>query len=243
MVAEQTKLDSIEIEVKGLNSLVSHVDKEAERRLITLLSKTIPDANFFTEEETVEQQSTGLRWIIDPLDGTTNFLHGLPHFSISVALAEDDELLIGVVLECTSDACFYAWKGGGAFLNDKAISVTKTSELADSLLATGFPYYDYSRTPSFLKVLEFFMRKTRGLRRFGSAALDLAFVAAGKFDGYFEYGLNPWDVAAGIILVEEAGGKVTDFSMDQKALSGVEILASNSQLHEKLYQQIKQMVP
>ncbi len=228
------------VEEKDLNSLVSYVDKETEKLLIDGLSKLIPSSVFFTEEETVERQEGEWRWIIDPLDGTTNFLHQLPVFSVSVALQHHEETVIGIVYEVNRDECFYAWKDGGAWMNDHPISVSPTSKLSASLLATGFPYYDYDRMKAYLEVLTFFMQHTRGLRRLGSAAVDLAYVACGRFEGFYEYSLNAWDVAAGVLLVQEAGGKVTDFKGGGDYLFGRELISSNEKLHEDLLRVIQQ---
>lgn len=227
------------IEEKDLNSLVSYVDKETEKRLIEELSKLIPAAVFFTEEETVERQEGEWRWIIDPLDGTTNFLHQLPIFSVSVALQHQQETVLGLVYEVNRDECFYAWKGGGAWMNDRPIQVSPTSELSASLLATGFPYYDYDRMEAYLEVLKHFMQNTRGLRRLGSAAVDLAYVACGRFEGFYEYSLNAWDVAAGVLLVQEAGGQVTDFKGGSDYLFGRELISTNTKIHAALLKVIQ----
>ncbi len=223
-----------QIETKDLNSLVSYVDKTAEEILVAGLKKRTPKAAFLTEEETVDQVKGDVRWIIDPLDGTTNFLHGVPVFAISVGLEIDGELVMGLVQEVNRTESFYAWKNGGAYLNGKAIQVSSADQLADSLLATGFPYYDFSRSEDYLKVLGQFMQKTRGLRRLGAAAIDLAFVACGRFEAFFEYGINTWDVAAGIVLVQEAGGELTDFSGGKKFLTGEEIIATNGKITQEL---------
>ena len=217
-----------EIETKALNSLVSYVDKEAETQLVRGLQKILPEAVFLTEEETVEQKEGIYRWIIDPLDGTTNFLHQLPFFSISVGLEHKGQLVMGIIYEPIRRECFYGWKGGGAFLNGSPIQVSNTAKLSDALLATGFPYYDYSGIKAYLSALEKFMASSRGIRRLGSAALDLAYVACGRFDAFFEYSLNPWDVAAGAFLVTEAGGRVTDFSGGDDFLYGKQIIAANT---------------
>lgn len=236
---ELGKVQNQAIETKSLNSLVTYVDQTAEEMLVEQLRILTPDATFLTEEETIKNQSSDLRWIIDPLDGTTNFLHGVPVFAISVALEQNGELVLGLIQEVNRKENFYAWKNGGAYLNGQPIRVSQKADLADSLLATGFPYYDFSRTAAYLKVLEGFMRGTRGLRRMGAAAIDLAFVACGRFDGFFEYGIHTWDVAAGIVLIEEAGGRVTDFSLGNLHLSGKEVLASNGHLHDTLLAQVK----
>lgn len=222
-----------EIEVKSLNSLVSYVDKTAEERLVSRLSELLPNSTFLTEEETIAPQEGEYQWIIDPLDGTTNFLHQLPFFAVSVALRQNETIVLGIVYEVNRQECFSAWKGGGAFLNGKKIGVSKTTLLADSLISTGFPYWDYDRMAPYLVVFQHFMKNTRGIRRFGAAAADLAYVACGRFDMFFEYSLNAWDVAAGILLVEEAGGKVSDFRGGPDHLFGGEILAASPAIFDE----------
>jgi myo-inositol-1(or 4)-monophosphatase len=230
---ELGKVSSGEIEEKSLNSLVSYVDKTAEEQLVKGLSGILPEAGFITEEETVAQESKSFNWIIDPLDGTTNFLFQIPVFSVSVALEQAGELVVGMVYEINRDECFYGWKGGGAFLNEQLIKVSGRETLAQSLIATGFPYYDYSKTPPYMEVLTTFMQSTRGIRRLGSAAVDLAYVACGRFDAFYEYSLHIWDVAAGILLVREAGGVVSDFQGEEKNLDGEEIIAANPSVYEE----------
>ena len=236
---EKGKVTRGEIENKSLNSLVSYVDKTAEELLVKGLGELLPEAVFLTEEETVKTQRGDLRWIIDPLDGTTNFLHSLPIFSISVALQWKNETIMGIVYEINQDECFYAWKSGGAFLNGKPITISKTDDLADALIATGFPYYDYDRIPGYLQILSEMMAKTRGIRRLGSAAVDLVYVACGRFDAFFEYSLNVWDVAAGAFIVQEAGGKVTDFRGGDDFLYGREIVATSAGVEEAFFKYIE----
>ncbi|MGB0807246.1 MAG: inositol monophosphatase family protein, partial [Salibacteraceae bacterium] len=195
------------VETKSLNSLVSFVDKTAEIQLVKQLGELIPEAGFIAEEGTSTKIGKEYNWVIDPLDGTTNFIHGIPLYSISVALTKNGFPVIGIVYEINLDECFYAWKDSKAYLNGSEISVTKTSKMSDTLLATGFPYHDFDKMDGFLKSLRYFMEHTRGLRRLGSAAVDLAYVACGRVDGFYEYGLNPWDVVAGAFIVEQAGGK------------------------------------
>jgi myo-inositol-1(or 4)-monophosphatase len=238
--AELGKVKASAIEVKALNSLVSYVDKEAEKQLVKGLGALLPEATFLTEEETVKPEKGTYQWIIDPLDGTTNFLHQLPFFSVSVALQHNDQTVIGIVYEVNQKECFYAWKDGGAFLNTIPIHVTQTKELADTLIATGFPYYDYQSIKAYLKILETLMQDTRGIRRLGSAALDLAYVACGRFDAFFEYSLNSWDVAGGALLVQEAGGKITDFRGGSDYLFGKELIASNKEVFKDIFQIIHQ---
>lgn len=238
--AERANFSSVDIETKSKNSLVSYVDKEAEKKLVEGLKSILPDAGFLTEEETVEQAQKDLKWIIDPLDGTTNFMHGIPVFAVSVALVNQSDLLVGVVHEINQNETFFAWQNGGAFLNEVKIEVTKTKTLENCLIATGFPYYDYQYLPKYLNTLSYLMNTTRGVRRLGSAAVDLAYVAVGRFDSFYEYSLHPWDVAAGALIVKEAGGLVNDFKGGDDFLFGKEIIASNSQIHDAMLSMIKE---
>lgn len=227
-IREQSqRLHEITIEIKDINSLVSYVDREAEKKLVSELGKLLPDAGFLTEEDTPNTEGKMWQWIIDPLDGTTNFLYGIPCFSISVGLKRDDKLVLGIIYEINDDEMYYAWEKGGAFLNKKQIHVSQRKALNQSLLATGFPYYDFTSMGKYLKSFSYLMQNSRGIRRLGSAAVDLAYVACGRFDGFFEYSLNPWDVAGGAVIVEEAGGGVSDFSGGENYLFGREIIASN----------------
>lgn len=232
--AELGRVSQTAIEEKSLNSLVSYVDRQAEEQLVQGLSTLLPAAGFLTEEETVDQEQQHFRWIIDPLDGTTNFLFQVPNFAISVALEAGGELVLGVVYEINRDECFYAWQDGGAFLNGQAIRCRANDNVADSLFATGFPYYDYRQLERYLKVLSHLVQRSRGIRRLGAAALDLAYVAAGRFDGFYEYTLQAWDVAAGIVLIREAGGVVTDFSGGNSCLENGEIVAGSVAIQPQL---------
>lgn len=234
MRREQSQITAADVETKSLNSLVSHVDKEAERRLVLGLKDIFPDAGFIAEEGTGEPNQNGANWIVDPLDGTTNFLHGLPEYAVSIALHDGEKVVLGVVYEVGQNECFYAWKGGGAYCNDKPIQVSKNPHLSNSLLATGFPYYDFHKMEAYLNLLKECFQQTRGVRRWGSAAVDLAYVACGRFDGFFEYSLNPWDVAAGAHIVEEAGGKVRAFSPTNDPIFGREIIAYSSAIEDEL---------
>lgn len=237
---EEQRVSKQDIEVKSLNSLVSYVDKNAEKQIVSRLSKLLPEAGFIAEEGTSDKKGDQFNWIIDPLDGTTNFLHALPVYSVSIALEENGEVILGVVYEINRDECFYAWKNGGAFLNQDSIHVSKSQTLANSLLATGFPYYDYKRVDAYFKLLKQLAQDSRGIRRLGSAAVDLAYVACGRYDAFFEYSLHPWDVAAGALLVKEAGGIVSDFSGADNWLFGKEIYVSNGKITDELAQLIQQ---
>ncbi|MGQ0827017.1 MAG: inositol monophosphatase family protein [Bacteroidota bacterium] len=225
---ERTKFSTNSVEVKGKNDFVSYVDKTAEKKLIEKLITLFPEAGFIAEEGTSTKKGDIYNWIIDPLDGTTNFIHGIPCFAISIGLIRNNTLVLGVIYEINFDECFYAWENSKAYLNGKEINVSTAPTLADSLLATGFPYYDYGRMDEYLELFKYFMKSTHGLRRLGSAATDLAYVACGRFEGFYEYGLQPWDVAAGAFIVQQAGGKVTDFKGENNYIFGKELVAGNS---------------
>lgn len=227
---EREAFSSKKIEVKGHNDFVSYVDKGAEKIIVAELKKLLPQAGFITEEGTEKRDNNPLKWVIDPLDGTTNFIHGMPFFAVSIALLYNKEPLVGVVFEINQDEMFSAWKDGGAFLNGTEIQTSKATKVADSLLGTGFPYYDYHKLDEYLALFKHLMKHSHGIRRPGSAATDLAYVACGRFDGFYEYSLSPWDVAAGILLVKEAGGNVTDFSGGDDAIFTKEIIATNSHI-------------
>jgi myo-inositol-1(or 4)-monophosphatase len=218
------------IELKGLNDLVSYVDKSAEQIIVAALQQVLPDAGFITEEKTINQVGERYNWIIDPLDGTTNFIHGLPVYSVSIALQEYDELVLGVVYEINQDECFYAWKNSKAYLNGEPISVSATPTIDKCLLATGFPYYDFTKQPAYIGLFTELMRNCHGLRRLGSAAVDLAYTACGRFDGFYEYNLNAWDVAAGIVIVRQAGGEIVNFKGGSEVLNTRELLATNGKI-------------
>jgi myo-inositol-1(or 4)-monophosphatase len=226
------------LEIKSLNQLVTEVDKAVEVRLVEGLQELLPESTFMTEEDSIENQTGIYTWIIDPIDGTTNFVHGVPLFSISVALTHLGKPILGFVYELGRNELFSA-VDGKAYLNDQPIQVSKNLDLASSLMATGFPYYDFDGMEAYLKVLQNLMKNTRGLRRMGSAAVDLAYTACGRFDGFFEYGLNPWDVAAGVYLVECAGGKTSDFNGMDKAISGKTIVASQPSIYNDLMEIIQ----
>ncbi|GAB3542035.1 inositol monophosphatase family protein [Pontibacter brevis] len=237
---EASTFDRSRVEMKGFNDLVSYVDKQAEEQLVEGLRELLPEAGFITEEGTDTTKGERYNWIIDPLDGTTNFTHSLPIFCVSVGLLDGDEVVAGVVYDPSRDECFSAYKGGGAFCNDNPIKVSDAPALKDSLIATGFPYYDFGLTQQYLQILGAFMAKSHGIRRLGSAALDLAYVAAGRCEGFFEYNLNPWDVAGGTIIVQEAGGKLSKFTADGDYVFGREIVASNRNIHSEMLETIKE---
>jgi len=236
---ERKTFNADKIEYKGLNDLVSYVDKTAEEIIVTALEKILPEAGFITEEKTKNKIAGQYNWIIDPLDGTTNFIHGVPSFSVSIALKEYDELVIGVVYEINLDECFYAWKGSPAYLNGTEINVSKAPKIADSLIATGFPYYDFIKQPQYIELFTYLMKNCHGLRRLGSAAVDLCYTAAGRFDAFYEYNLNAWDVAAGIVIVKQAGGHIVNFSGGDEVLATRELLATNGKITDEMLQVVQ----
>jgi myo-inositol-1(or 4)-monophosphatase len=222
-----------DVEQKSLNSLVTHVDKTAEERLVKGLKNIIGNSVFLVEEETVLPEEGDYQWIIDPLDGTTNFIFGIPIFAISVALVYKGEIQLGIVYDVMQDRCYHAIKGVGSYVDDNPIKVSSRTQLSDCLIATGFPYYDFEHLDKYMHLLKALTNTTTGVRRLGAAAIDLVYIAIGKFDVYFEYSLSPWDVAAGALIVQEAGGVVTDFSRGSNWLYGKEIIATNSNVNEE----------
>lgn len=222
------------MEYKDKNNPVSYVDKQSENLLTSGCQKILPGSGFIREEGDNIEGENDYRWIIDPLDGTVNFIHGCPVFSISVALQQAETTVLGVVYHIHAEEYFHAIKGQGSYLNDAPIRANGTLALAKSLVATGFPYSDFDRINAYLSVLGAFMEKCHGLRRMGSAAIDLAWCACGRYDGFFETGLAPWDVAAGILLLEEAGGKTSDYKGTDNVVFGREIVASNGNIHDEM---------
>lgn len=233
-------LEPDEIQVKDYNSLVSYVDIEAEKLIVKSLSNIIPDAGFITEEDATENQVFNkFTWIIDPLDGTTNFIHRIPFFSVSIALKFQEEYILGVVYDVMHDLTFSASKGDGAYINQKRIYVSREGQLSEAVLATGFPYNVFESMEQYLSLFRILFQRTRGIRRLGSAALDLCYVASGSFTGFYEYGLNEWDIAAGICILKEAGGEVSDFKGTNNFVQDKTILATNKLIHAELLNLIK----
>lgn len=220
------------VEEKGEHDLVSYVDKEAEKMVVAELRNILPEAGFITEEGTIRQaEGERLRWIIDPLDGTTNFIHGLPPYCVSIALAEGDELVVGVVYEAFSRECFYAWKGSEAWLNGQRIRVSTIDRFERTLTAVGLSHSSKETIDPLLTAMGILLHETSGIRRIGSAAIDLCYVACGRVDGFFQQNLSPWDVAAGALIARCAGARVTDFSGGDDYVFGREILAANPSVY------------
>jgi len=237
------------IDYKGRVSLVTDVDRKAEKKIIGIIKEKYPSYDILTEERRIEEKGSQYKWIIDPLDGTTNYVHGYPRYCVSIALERDGKVILGVVYDPVPDELFLAEKEKGATLNGRKISISKIDKLDKSLLATGFPYDRREKADEYLKLYREFMVNSQGVRRDGAAALNLCYTANGRFDGFWEEKLAPWDVAAGSLIVTEAGGKVTDFKgnrldiyenlpANRLTAQGVwqagEILASNGKIHREL---------
>jgi myo-inositol-1(or 4)-monophosphatase len=235
LVRDFGEVEQLQVSKKGPADFVSIADTKAEKTLRTELSKARPSYGFLMEESGVTPGADPRhRWIVDPLDGTLNFLHGIPHFAISIALERDGEIISGLIYDPLRDETFFAERGAGAYMNNRRLRVSGRTRLLDSLLATGIPFVGRARHPAYLAMLEAVVDATAGVRRFGSAALDLAYVAAGRYDGFWETGLSPWDIAAGIILVREAGGYVTEVEGGANMMESGSVLAANDQLHEPI---------
>jgi myo-inositol-1(or 4)-monophosphatase len=229
------EVEQLQVSLKGPGNFVSTADHRAEKILRQELQRGRPEYGFLMEESgATAGRDSEHRWIVDPLDGTTNFLHGLPHFCISIALERAGEIVAGVILDPIKDELYWAEKGGGAFLNDRRLRVSSRRKLALALIATGTPYEHGAGRKRYLRQLDVIMGSVADVRRIGAAALDLAYVAAGRFDGFWEYGLSPWDFAAGMLLVREAGGYVSDPDAEEDPLASGNVLAANDHLHGAL---------
>lgn len=232
LVRDFGEVEQLQVSLKGPADFVTNADLKAEKTLIHELLHARPDYGIIAEESGVTHGADPRHhWIIDPLDGTLNFMHGLPHFAISIGLVRQGETIAGLVYNPVSDDCYVAEKGQGAFWNNRRIRVSGRRELNQAMLATGIPYHARPGHERFLQEMAALMPEVAGIRRFGSAALDLAFVAAGRFDGFWESHLKPWDIAAGILLVREAGGFVTEINGGPNMLESGSILAANDHLH------------
>ena len=227
------------IAYKGEVNLVTEMDTRSEHEVVSVLRTAFPDHGIVAEEETDTRNDSGYTWIIDPLDGTTNYAHGYPCFAVSIALEHDGDIIVGVVYDPMRDELFSAHKGSGAWLNGRRIAVSETDTLIRSLLATGFPYDRKISDKNNLDYFHDLLMASQEVRRDGSAALDLCSVAAGRFDGFWELKLKPWDVAAGSLIVNEAGGMVTDLSGNRFDMHGDETLASNRKIHDQMIEALK----
>lgn len=241
LVRDFGELESLQITKKGTADFVSNADKAAEAIIRDELETARPRFGFLMEESgTIEGSDPDHRWIVDPLDGTTNFLHGLPHFAISIALEHSGRIISGVIYDPIKDELFWAERGKGAFMNDRRLRVSPTRQLTESVLATGIPFAGRKGGPEFIQDMARVMPAVAGIRRFGAAALDLAYVAAGRYEGFFERYLSYWDIAAGILLVREAGGIVTDIQGGGRVVETGHILAANDMIHPQMVRLLKQ---
>ena len=234
------EVENLQVSSKGPGDFVSTADHKAEAILHDSLLKSRPDFGFVMEEGgVVEGKDTSHRWHIDPLDGTLNFLHGMPHFSVSLGLERDGQIVAGVVYDPIKDELFIAEKGKGAFLNNRRLRVSGRTDLMECMIGTGIPAGNKRDVPVYMKELTHVTARTAGVRRLGSAALDLAYVAAGRLDGFWETGLASWDVAAGVILVREAGGFISDVAGSEYSIAGNSLLAANASVHGQLVKTLK----
>jgi myo-inositol-1(or 4)-monophosphatase len=228
-------IDALTVKHKNHNDYVSEVDRAAEQAIIDILLSAYPSHSILAEESGAQGDSE-FQWVIDPLDGTTNFLHGFPQYSVSIALLHKGQLNQAVVYDPSRNDLFTASRGQGAYLNDRRIRVSNRLKLADSLIGTGFPYRNFDHLDAYIAMFRDMLQKTSGVRRPGSAALDLAYVAAGRLDGFWEIGLNKWDIAAGCLLIQEAGGLVGDFNGDDSYIDTGNVVAGNPKIFAQLLQ-------
>jgi len=241
LIRDFGEVEQLQVSVKGPGDFVSTADLRAERTLRTELTRARPGYGLLFEEAGAAPGSDPRhRWIVDPLDGTTNFLHGIPHFSISIALERDGEIIAGLIYEPVRDEMFWGEKGGGAFQNDRRLRVSARRQLGEALIGTGIPFVGRGDHGAYLATLGAVMAATSGVRRLGVASLDLAYVAAGRLDGFWEFGLSAWDIAAGIILIREAGGYVSDMTGGADMLATGDVLAANDHLHQPLARLLEQ---
>lgn len=224
---------------EGINNLVTEVDKHSEKRIIEIIRKHYPTHSIISEEVGEMIQDSPYQWIIDPIDGTVNFAHGIPLCCVSIGLKHNDDLILGAVYNPMMNELFFAEKGKGAFLNDKPISVSTKSDFRKACLVTGFPYKWPDSQEHPIRVFERFILEGLPVRRLGSAAIDLCWVACGRFDGFWEYNLSSWDVAAGYLIVQEAGGRITNFEGDPYSVFDKETLATNGHIHEEMLRLIR----
>jgi len=236
-------IGTLTIKSKNFNDFVSEVDVAAERAIIETLKDAYPTHGFLGEESGSTSYQSDFIWIIDPLDGTTNFLHGFPQYCVSIALQHKGEITQAVIYEPNRNDLYTATKGRGAFLNDKRIRVSKCHKLQDALIGTGFPFRDFKYLNDYINMFKSMIQKTTGIRRAGSAALDLAYVASGALDGFWEIGLSPWDIAAGGLLIQEAGGIVTDLSGQTGWLESGNILVASPKIHDDMQSLISSFLP
>jgi myo-inositol-1(or 4)-monophosphatase len=235
-------IEKLTIDQKGLNDFASEVDRAAEQEIIKVLRHAFPD-HAILAEESGEHDGNEYQWVIDPLDGTTNFLHGFPQYAVSIALKHKNKLELGVIYDPVRDELFTAERGGGAMLNNRRIRVTKQNTMRGALIGTGFPFKTMENIEPYLAMFRAVSADSAGIRRAGAAALDMAYVACGRLDAYWEIGVKEWDIAAGVLLVQEAGGVATDFSFNDKYLQSGNIIVGNLKMHQLMYHAIEPHVP
>ena len=228
-----------DVEFKGVHNMVSYVDKESERMIVEALREILPGSGFITEEGTASCRGERFRWVIDPLDGTTNFVHGLPPYCVSIALMEGEEVVAGVVYEVTHRELFHAWKGSDAYLNGERIVCSKVDRLENALIAVGFSYATIAEVEDFLDGIAYYQRTTDGIRRVGWATADLGYVACGRVDAFSQVKLSAWDVAAGAFIAQRAGAVVTDYSGGGNFIFGREIVAANPLVYDEFIKTVK----
>jgi myo-inositol-1(or 4)-monophosphatase len=234
LIRDFGEIEKLQVSKKGPGDFVTNSDKRTEKIIINELSLARPDYSFLAEESGLSEKNTEFKWIIDPIDGTTNFLHGIPYFAISIGLEKNKEIICGMIFNPITNEMFYAEKGKGAYLNNSRIRVSSRKNIDECVLLTGGPILSYKNKEIFFREYESVSRKVAATRKFGSSALDLAYLASGRCDGVWERNLNYWDIAAGIIIVKEAGGTVTDFKGGNKYIEDRNLLATNSKIDKDL---------
>jgi len=237
------KITADDIEDKRPFDYVTEIDRACEQFIINSIKKHFPEHEILAEESGKSKHKNTYRWIIDPLDGTTNFIHGNPHSAVSIALQKEDEIILGVTYDPYRDELFYAEQGKGAYCNNRRIHVSKQEKISNCLIATGFPFKNRHLLDQYWCVLSEIFMNVSGIRRTGSAALDLAYVACGRFDGFWELKLSPWDIAAGTIIIEEAGGRITDFEGGDNHIWTGDVIASNVSIHDFILSIVQKIFP
>lgn len=236
------KLKKEHVSLKGARDFVTEIDKKSEKEILHIIQSKFPEHSILAEESGKQENKSPYQWVIDPLDGTVNFIHEFPIFCISIALEHNGMKQVGVIYDPLRDELFTAEKGKGAFLNGQRISVTQNRNLQDAILATGFPFRIHDRLDNYLQMFKSIFQKVAGIRRGGSAAIDLAYTACGRFDGFWEMGLSPWDIAAGLLIIEEAGGKTSGFNGQPETVATGDIICGPPEIHKQLSEEIKNFI-
>jgi myo-inositol-1(or 4)-monophosphatase len=237
------KIRASDIREKSKNDFLTFVDERTETEIINIIRDSYPSHTILAEESGHQRENSDYEWIIDPLDGTKNYISGIPIFAVSIGLRYQDKMQLGVITDPFKNDIYYAEREKGAYFNGDKISVSRTENIENSLLATGFPFKFKEQLPAYINSFQKLFQHCSGIRRMGAAAIDLAYIAAGRFDGFWELGLNSWDMAAGVIIIKEAGGKITDFWGGDDYLFGGHVVASNGLIHEQMLDHIKPHFP